>query len=71
MNDKEMYKLISFNPDKQLAKQRRSEQILDKWFDDQLQGKGNYNPFFRMIKELFNEPPYIPPVDLRSAKERR
>jgi len=43
-------------------KERKMNAIMDKWFDDQLIGKGNYNPFFEMIEEIYDNPPYITPV---------
>lgn len=63
--------LQPFNPDKQLIKQRRAEQIFAQWFADWQESKGNYNPFSKFIKELFDKPPFIPQVDLRTAKQRR
>ena len=44
-------------------KERKMNAIMDKWFDDQLMGRGNYNPFFKMIEEIYDEPPYIPPIN--------
>lgn len=43
-------------------KERKMQAIMDKWLDDQFQGRGNYNPFFKMLEEIVDEPPYIPPV---------
>ena len=42
--------------------QRIAKIVFDQWLDDQFQGKGNYNPFARIIEETIGEPPYIPPV---------
>lgn len=71
MTNRDIQKLQSFNPDKQFAKQRQTEKIMDNWYALPLEKQKEINPFAQILKETFDEPPYVPPVNLRTAKQRR
>lgn len=72
MKDREIRGLqSSFNPEKQIAKRMRAETILNNWFDLTKEEKQKMNPFIQILEETFAEPPFIPRIDMRTAKERR